>query len=79
MLISGVLVSLGTVLTGVFDGWQSSEAGAQPLRTINANALIMVCVTLIVLTDLGLRWLRYHPASSSPQLPWVSAWPPPCS
>ena len=66
VLIAGALVSLGTILTGVFDWWQSSEAGTQARRTINAHASIMVSVTIIVLTDLGLRWLRYHPASQPP-------------
>lgn len=66
VMIAGALVSLGTVFTGVFDWWQSSEPGTQARRTINAHALIMVCVTLIVLTDLGLRWLRYHPAPQPP-------------
>lgn len=66
VLITGALVSLGTILTGVFDWWQSSEVGTQARRTINAHALIMVSVTLIVLTDLGLRWLRYHSAGQPP-------------
>lgn len=66
VMIAGALVSLATVFTGVVDWWQSSEPGTQARRTINAHALIMVCVTVIVLTDLGLRWLRYHPASQPP-------------
>jgi uncharacterized membrane protein len=66
VLITGAFVSLGTILTGVFDWWQSSEVGTQARRTINAHALIMICVTIIVLTDLGLRWLRYHPATQPP-------------
>jgi uncharacterized membrane protein len=66
VLISGALVSLGTALTGFFDWWRSSEPGTQARRTINAHALIMVSVTLIVLSDLGLRWLRYHPALQPP-------------
>lgn len=66
VMIAGALVSLGTVLTGVFDWWQSSAPGTQARRTINAHASIMVCVTVIVLIDLGLRWLRYHSASQPP-------------
>lgn len=65
VLIAGALVSLGTILTGAFD-WQSSEPGTQARRTINAHALIMVGMTLLVLTDLGLRWLRYHSAAQPP-------------
>lgn len=66
VLIAGALVSLGTVVTGVFDWWQSSEPGTQARRTINAHAAIMVCVTVIVLVDLGLRWLRYHADAQPP-------------
>ena len=68
VLIAGALASLGAVLTGVFDWWQSSEPGTQARRTINAHASIMVCVTIIVLVDLGLRWLRYHAAAQPPSV-----------
>ena len=66
VFIAGALVSLGTLLTGVFDWWQSSEPGTQARRTINAHATIMVLVTIIVLADIGLRWLRYHSAAQPP-------------
>lgn len=60
VFIAGALVSLGAVVTGLWDRWRSSEAGTQARRTINAHALLMVVMTLLVLVDLGLRWFRYH-------------------
>jgi len=59
-LIAGALVSLGAVATGVWDRWRSSEAGTQARRTINAHALLMVAMTVLVLIDLGLRWFHWH-------------------
>ncbi len=58
--IAGALVSLGAVVTGLWDRWRSSEAGTQARRTINAHALLMVVMTVLVLVDLSLRWFRYH-------------------
>jgi uncharacterized membrane protein len=66
VLVAGALVSLGTATTGFFDWWRSSEPGTQARRTINAHAVIMLTVTVLVLVDLGLRWLRYHPALQPP-------------
>jgi uncharacterized membrane protein len=66
VLVAGALVSLGTATTGFFDWWRSSEPGTQARRTINAHAPIMVTVTVLVLVDLGLRWLRYHSALQRP-------------
>lgn len=60
VFIAGALVSLGAVVTGLWDRWRSSEAGTQARRTINAHAILMVAMTVLVLVDLGLRWLRYH-------------------
>lgn len=58
--IGGALVSLGAVLTGVWDWWRSSEPGTQARRTINSHASIMVAMTVLVLLDLGLRWFQWH-------------------
>lgn len=66
VLIGGAAVSVFTALTGFWDAWRSSEAGTQARRTINAHATIMVTVTLIVLVDIGLRWLRYHGVGHTP-------------
>ena len=66
VLVAGALVSLGTATTGFFDWWRSSEPDTQARRTLNAHAVIMVTVTVIVLVDLGLRWLRYHSGLQPP-------------
>lgn len=60
VFIAGALVSLGAIVTGLWDRWRSSEAGTQARRTINSHALLMVITTVLVLVDLGLRWFRYH-------------------
>lgn len=59
-LVAGALVSLGAVLTGVWDWWRSSEAGTQARRTINSHASLMVLTTVLVFVDLGLRWFVWH-------------------
>jgi len=47
VFIAGALVSLGAIMTGLWDRWRSSEAGTQARRTINAHAiLILPTVTL---------------------------------
>jgi len=63
VFMAGALVSLGAVVTGLWDRWRSSEAGTQARRTINAHAVLMVVMTVLVLVDLGLRWFRYHGTS----------------
>jgi uncharacterized membrane protein len=54
-LLGGAAVSLLTALTGAIDWWQSSEPGTQARRTINAHAITMITVTVIVLVDLLIR------------------------
>jgi uncharacterized membrane protein len=59
-LVGGALVSLGAALTGFWDWLRSTEPGNQARRTVNSHAVLMVATTVLVLADLGLRWLRYH-------------------
>ena len=68
VLVAGLVVSLGAVATGFWDRLRSSEAGTQARRTINAHAVLMVATTVIVLVDLGLRWLRYHAQPGPPSV-----------
>lgn len=58
-LLGGAAVSVLTAVTGAVDWWTSSEPGTQARRTINAHAIVMVTVTVIVLVDLGIRLLAY--------------------
>ena len=59
-LIGGAAASLLTALTGFYDWWRSSEAGTQARRTINAHAITMIAVTVLVLVDLGVRLAKVH-------------------
>src|SRR5947208_4748019 len=56
-LLGGAAVSLLTALTGWADWHRSSEPGTQARRTINAHAITMITVTVIVLVDLIVRGL----------------------
>ena len=56
-IAGGAGVSLLTALTGYFDWSRSSEPGTQARRTINAHALTMITVTVLVLVDLAIRGL----------------------
>jgi len=56
-LLGGAAVSLLAALTGWADWHRSSEPGTQARRTINAHALTMITVTVIVLVDLAIRGL----------------------
>jgi uncharacterized membrane protein len=58
-LIGGAAVSVLAALTGTIDWWKSSEPGTQARRTINAHAIVMITVTVIVLVNLGIRLLAY--------------------
>jgi len=54
-LLGGVAVSVLTALTGAIDWWKSSEPGTQARRTINAHAITMITVTVLVLVDVIVR------------------------
>jgi uncharacterized membrane protein len=56
-LLGGAVVSLFAALTGWADWHSSSEPGTQARRTINAHALTMIIVTVLVLVDLLVRGL----------------------
>jgi uncharacterized membrane protein len=55
VLGGGAAVSVLTAITGWADWYYSSEAGTQARRTINAHAIIMIGVTVLVLVDLFWR------------------------
>jgi uncharacterized membrane protein len=68
-ILGGAGVSLLTALTGWADWHRSSEPGTQARRTINAHAITMIVVTVLVLVDLLARWLGYHDRGATPA--WV--------
>ena len=55
VLLFGAAVSLLAALTGWADWHRSSEVGTQARRTINAHAVIMITVTVLVLADIAVR------------------------
>jgi uncharacterized membrane protein len=59
VLVAGASVSLFTALTGFWDWLRSTEAGTQVRREANAHAVTMITVTVLVLTNIGLRTLAY--------------------
>jgi uncharacterized membrane protein len=56
VLLGGAGVSLLTALTGFMD-WLDTEAGTPIRRVANTHMLTMITVTLMVLGDLGWRFL----------------------
>lgn len=65
-LLGGAAVSVLAALTGTVDWLKSSEPGTQARRTINAHALVMVTVTMVVLVDVILRLAAYDNRAYSP-------------
>jgi uncharacterized membrane protein len=65
-VLGGAAVSVLAALTGTIDWLKSSEPGTQARRTINAHALVMVSVTVIVLVDLIVRLTAYHDRAYTP-------------
>src|SRR3954454_22566229 len=64
--LGGAVVSLLTALTGWADWHRSSEPGTQARRTINAHAITMITVTVIVLLDVISRLTSYSDRAYSP-------------
>jgi uncharacterized membrane protein len=66
VLLGGFAVSLLAVLTGTIDWYRSSRPGTQARRTINAHAVVMIAVTVLVLADLLWRLTAAAGAESAP-------------
>ena len=64
--LGGAAVSVLAALTGAIDWARSSEPGTQARRTINAHALIMITVTVLVLIDVVTRFTAFDDRSSAP-------------
>jgi uncharacterized membrane protein len=65
-LLGGAAVSVLAALTGWADWHRSSEPGTQARRTINAHAITMITVTVLVLVDLAWRALGEADAGHAP-------------
>jgi uncharacterized membrane protein len=55
-LLVGAVVSVATAITGYAD-WLNTEKGTQMRRMANAHAWAMIVLTLLVIAELGLRYL----------------------
>ena len=70
VIVSGAVVSLGTVLTGFMDWWKGiprKRTGplglaqhSQVWRTINWHMTVMLTVTALVIADIVVRMGQYH-------------------
>jgi uncharacterized membrane protein len=65
-LLGGGGVSVLAALTGWADWRTSSEPGTQARRTINAHAITMITVTVLVLVDIAVRFGEYADRGSTP-------------
>ena len=66
VLLGGAAVSLLAALTGWADWHRSSEPGTQARRTINAHAITMITVTVLVLVDILVRFAGHSDDASAP-------------
>jgi len=64
-LVGGFLVSLGAALTGYLDWRRSTQVGTQARRTVNAHAITMIAMTVVVVIDIAIR-LGQNDATSTP-------------
>ena len=67
-LVGGGAVSLLAAATGVADWLGSTPRRTQAWRTVNAHALVMTTVTVVVLSTIALRLTAYADAAATPTL-----------
>ena len=65
-LVAGASVSLLAILAGFWDWLRSTEPGTQARRTVNAHAVTMITVTVLVLAGIATRILVYPSNHSTP-------------
>jgi uncharacterized membrane protein len=65
-LIAGAGVSVLTALTGFWDWLRSTEPGTQARRTVNAHAVTMVTVTVLILAGVAVRVFAFWDEPSTP-------------
>lgn len=65
-ITGGAAVSVLAAFTGYMDWKKSSEPGTQARRTVNAHAITMIVVTVLVLVDVVLRLTAFSDSASTP-------------
>jgi len=68
VLIGGGVVSILAAVTGAADWLGSTPRRTQAWRTVNAHALVMVTVTVLVVALIGLRLTAYADEPATPLL-----------
>jgi uncharacterized membrane protein len=66
VFLGGAAVSVLAAGTGAIDRDRSSEPGTQARRTINAHAIVMITVTVLVLADLVIRYGAFDDHHAAP-------------
>ena len=67
-LIGGAAASVLAALTGFWDWLRATEPGTQARRTVNAHAVTMVSVTVLILVGIAVRVLAFWDEASTPGL-----------
>lgn len=63
--VAGVVVSVPTALTGLWDWLKSTPRGTQAWRTANAHMAVMVTVTLIAIASIAVRVGQWDDGATS--------------
>jgi uncharacterized membrane protein len=70
-LIGGAIVSVFAALTGFWDWMRSTEKGTQARRTVNAHAVTMITVTVLVIAGIAVRVFSFWDEQATPALALV--------
>ncbi len=65
VLIGGAIVAVFAALTGFWDWLKSTEPGTQARRTVNAHAVTMATVTVLVIIGIVVRTTQYWDEQST--------------
>lgn len=66
VLITGLVVSIPTALTGFWDWWKSTPRGTQAWRTANWHMAVMLSVTLLVVINIIMRLGDFDTTQAAP-------------
>ena len=56
LFIAGLIVSIPTAITGIWDWWKSTPKHTQAWRTANWHMAVMFTTTALVVVDILMRW-----------------------
>jgi uncharacterized membrane protein len=68
VLIAGAIVSVPTMITGVWDWWTSTPRGTQAWRTANTHLAIMAFNAIVVLINILTRLGDFDTTASTPTI-----------